>query len=171
VQVSVRARDAHSLADVLAHPAGIVGDHGARPTPPALPLYLYVGTVSGGQAGGHLALHVTAGNARALRSLVGQSPDQTFTYDGSTIFLLWQGKVPTVVDASQLKAGDRITIRIRAPKNASLATIESTAAAHVGDHEPAAKAETVEGRIHRLEAKVARLRHELRHARRHARRR
>ena len=165
VQVNVRAKDAKSLADVLATPVGIVGDHGTKPTPPSQPLYLYVGTVAGAQSGGHIALHVTAGNAHALRSLVGQSADQTFTYDASTIFLLWQGKVPTVIDASQLKAGDRITIRIRAAKDASLSTIESTAAAHVGDHEPGASV-SKDDRIQKLEAKVAKLRHALRHARR-----
>ena len=137
VQLSVRAKDAKSLADVLATPAGIVGDHGTRPNTPASLLYRYVGTVAGPQAGGHIALHVTAGNAHALRSLVGQSADQTFTYGDSTIFLLWQGKVPTVIDASQLKAGDRITVRIRAAHDSTLAQLESTPAVHVGDHEPA----------------------------------
>ena len=39
----------------------------------ASPLFLYVGTVAGGQAGGHIALHVTGGNWRALRSMLGQS--------------------------------------------------------------------------------------------------
>ncbi len=167
VQLNVRAKDAKSLADVLATPVGILGDHGTRPNRPATPLYLYVGSVAGPQTGGHIALHVTAGNARALHSLVGASADQSFTYGDSTIFLLWQGKVPTVIDASQLKAGDRITIRIRAAKGASLATIESTAAAHVGDHETAAKTATVEDRIHLLKAKVTKLRHALKHARRH----
>jgi hypothetical protein len=170
VQVNVRARDAKSLADVLATPVGTVGDKGTKPNPPSLPLYLYVGTVAGPQGGGHVALHVTAGNARALRSLVGQSADQSFSYGDSTIFLLWQGKVPTVIDPSQLKAGDRITVRIRAAKDAPLSTIEGTAAAHVGDHEPAAKATTVEDRIHLLKAKVAKLRHQLKHARKHAHR-
>jgi hypothetical protein len=136
VQVNVRAERGSSLAEIEAHPAGIVGDHANKPKPPKQPLYLYVGTVAGPQAGGHIALHVTAGNHRALRSLLGQSADQMFTYDDGTIFLLWQGKVPTVIDASKLKAGDRITVRIRAPRGATLAQVEATAANHVGDHEP-----------------------------------
>ena len=106
--------------------SAIVGDHVNEPNPPKLPLYLYVGTVDGPQSGGHIALHVKAGNVRALRTLVGQSADQTFSYGDDTIFLLWQGKVPTVIDPSQLKAGDRITIRIRAPFRSSLSQIEST---------------------------------------------
>jgi len=135
VNVNVRGKADASLADLEANPAGIVGDRDSKPTG-GQPLFLYVGTVAGAQSGGHLALHVRAGNRRALRSLLGQSADQTFTYDDGTIFLLWQGKVPTVIDASQLKAGDRITVRIRAPRTSTLAQIEATAANHVGDHEP-----------------------------------
>jgi hypothetical protein len=135
VQVNVRAPKGSSLAEIAASPATIVGDH-LKPGHPTLPLFLYVGTVAGPQSGGHIALHVTAGNRLALRSVLGQSPDQTFTYDDGTIFLLWQGKVPSVIDASQLKAGDRITIRIRAPRRSTLAQVEATAANHVGDHEP-----------------------------------
>jgi hypothetical protein len=137
VQVNVRAKAGSSLAELLATPAGVVGDHGANPGKAGKPLFLYRGTVDGGQSGGHIVLHVKGGNARALRSLLGQSSDQTFTYDEDTIFLLWHGKVPSVIAASQLKAGDRITIRIRAPRLSSLAQIEATPARHVGDHEPA----------------------------------
>ena len=137
VQVNVRAKFGSSLADVEATAAGIVGDHGSAPGKAGKPLWLYVGTVDGPQTGGHILLHVKGGNARALRTLLGQSSDQTFTYDDNTVFLLWQGKVPTVIAASQLKAGDRITVRIRAPRLSTLAQIEATPARHVGDHEPA----------------------------------
>jgi len=136
VTVRVRAAAGSSLTAIEATPAGIVSDQGANPVTPGKPLWLYVGTVTGAQSGGHIALHVSGGNHRALRSVLGLSADQTFTYDAGTIFLLWQGKVPTVIDASQLKAGDRITIRIRAPRLDTLAQIEATPAAHVGDHEP-----------------------------------
>jgi hypothetical protein len=135
VQVDVRAPSNSTLAQIVATQAGLVGDHIKAPHA-ALPLWLYVGTVAGPQSGGHIALHVTAGNRRALRSLLGQSVDQTFTYGDDTIFLLWQGKVPSVIDASQLKAGDRITVRIRAPFHSALAQVEATPANHVGDHEP-----------------------------------
>ena len=69
---------------------------------------------------------------------VGQSSDQTFTYDDNTIFLLWQGKVPSVIDTSKLAIGDRVVIRVRAEAKSSLADVEATAANHVGDKEPAA---------------------------------
>jgi hypothetical protein len=136
VQVSVRAKAGASLSDIEATAAALVGDHGTNSGGNGRALFLYVGTVAGGQAGGHIALHVTGGNWRGLRSMLGQSLDETFTYDDGTIFLLWQGQVPTVIDPSQLKAGDRITIRVRATRNATLQQVEAIAAAHVGDHEP-----------------------------------
>lgn len=135
VTVRVRAPQDASLSDIEGTSAVVVSDQGTKPDPTD-PLYLYVGTVSGAQDGGHVALHVTAGNRRGLKSLLGQSADQTFSYDENTIFLLWQHRVPTVIDASQLKAGDRITVRIRAARDASLSDVESTPAVHIGDHEP-----------------------------------
>jgi hypothetical protein len=137
VNVNIRARRGTDLAHLTATPAGTIGDRATKPTPPQYPLYLFRGTVDGPQSGGHVVLHVRGGNRRALRLLIGQSRDQTFTYGTSTIFLLWQGKVPTVIDASQLKAGDLITVRIRAPRLSTLAQVEATPAVHVGDHEPA----------------------------------
>jgi len=71
--------------------------------------------------------------------LIGQSADQTFTVGGETIFLLWQGKVPTVIDSSKLVVGDKIVVRIQADKGSSLSQVEATAATHVGDREPASK--------------------------------
>ena len=136
VVVNVRAHAGATLAELLATPIATIGDHGARNGHASQPLFLYVGNVAGGQSGGHIALHVTSGNWRGLRTMLGQSVDQTFTYDGGTIFLLWQGRVPTVIDPSQLKAGDRITVRVRAPRDATLAQVEATPANHVGDHEP-----------------------------------
>jgi len=135
VTVNVRAPRGSSLTQLLSTAAGTVSQHAA---PGAhLPLWLYVGTVSGPQAGGKVNLSVTGGDRRALRSLVGQPSSQSFAYDDGTIFLLWQGKVPTVIDPSQLKAGDRITVRVRAAAGSSIAQIEATPARHVGDHEPA----------------------------------
>lgn len=136
VQVTLRSQGS-SLQDIVSTPVSIVADRGSNPAKASHPLFLFRGTVSGPQSGGHIALHVTGGNALALKRLVGQSADQTFTYDDSTIFLLWQGKKPTVIDASKLQSGDRITVRIRAAHNSTLAQVESTPAAHVGDHEPA----------------------------------
>jgi hypothetical protein len=134
VTLRIRAAFGASLAEIEGTPAAILADH-ARPGA-GRPLWLFVGTVTGPQSGGHIALHVASGNWKALQAMLGQSLDQSFTYGNGTIFLLWQGRVPTVIDASQLRAGDRITIRIRAPRNSTLAQVEATPANHVGDHEP-----------------------------------
>jgi hypothetical protein len=134
VNVRVRAPRGSSLQEIENQPAATVADraapHGGRP------LWLFEGTVPGPQSGGRIALHVDSGNWKALHAMLGQPLDQSFAYDDGTIFLLWQGKVPTVIDASHLQAGDRITVRIRAPRSASLAQVEAIPAARVGDHEP-----------------------------------
>src|SRR5262249_41687171 len=131
VTVNVRAPFGAPLAQIGSTPAGIVSQHVAPGA--ALPLFLFVGTVNGPQSGGKVPLDVNRGNHNALHLLVGQSTTQSFSYDAGTIFLLWQGRVPTVIDPSQLKAGDRITVRIRAPHNSALAQVVATPAKHVGD--------------------------------------
>jgi hypothetical protein len=137
VIVRIRAPGGSSLQEIESHPAAVVADHGKNAHGAGKPLWLFVGTVAGPQSGGHIALHVTSGNWRGLKTMLGQANlDQTFTYDTGTIFLLWQGRVPTVIDPSQLKAGDRITVRVRAPRASTLAQVEATPAARVGDHEP-----------------------------------
>jgi hypothetical protein len=140
VTVRIRAPRGSTLQTIDATPANAVAQH-AAPTG-GRALWLFVGTVGGPQSGGHVALHVTSGNWKALQAMLGQSLDQSFAYGDGTIFLLWQGRVPTVIGPSQLRAGDRITIRIRAPRTATLAEVEATPAAHVGDHEPGSPDQT-----------------------------
>jgi hypothetical protein len=139
VWVHVRAPRNTSLADLEKIAAGIVGDHGTQLFQPSKPLYLFRGRLAA-VGNGTVTVNVTGGNHRAMRLLLGAGASQTFTYGDSTIFLLWQGKVPTVIDASKLVVGDRIVVRIRAAAGSSLAQVGSTAANHVGDREPAAKA-------------------------------
>ena len=136
VRVNVRDARNATLADIEQHAAGIVGDRGTQLFPPTQPLFLYRGTLTS-VATTSVAVHVTGGNARGMRLLLGQAADQSFAFGPETIFLLWQGKVPTVISASQLKVGDRIVVRVRAAKGSSLAQIESTPAKHIGDREPA----------------------------------
>ena len=139
VWVHVRAPRGSSLADIEHTAAGLVGDHGTQLFKPDKPLYLFRGRLSSVSTTGQLTVTVTGGNARAMRLLIGQSQSQIFTTGGDTIFLLWQGKVPTVIDASKLVVGDRIVVRIRAAAHSSLAQVEAAAANHVGDREPASK--------------------------------
>jgi|SRR5580765_637344 len=135
LRVAIRAPRGSSLQQLESTPAATVADRAAPHG--GLPVWMFAGSVAGPQSGGHVALHVEGGNWKALEAMLGQPLDQSFAYDDGTIFLLWQGSVPTVIDPSQLRAGDRVTIRVRAPRSASLAQVEATPAAHVGDHEPA----------------------------------
>jgi len=136
VWIHVRDAAGAPLAHIEAQNAGLVGDHGNQLNPPNLPLYLFRGTLTA-TGTNSVTLNIQGGNPRATRLLIGQDKSQTFTTDDSTIFLLWQGKVPTVISLDQLKPGDNILIRIRAKNHSNLTQVESTPAIHVGDREPA----------------------------------
>jgi hypothetical protein len=136
VRVNVRTQRGADLATIEHQAAGIVGDHGTSLFKPNMPLYLFRGTLSS-VGTSTVNVHVTGGNRRALRTLIGSSADQSFTFGDDTIFLLWQGKVPTVIDPTKLVVGDRIVVRVRAKAGSSLSQVESTAANHIGDREPA----------------------------------
>jgi hypothetical protein len=136
VRVNIRAQRGSSLSDLEQTAAGLVGDHGTQLFRPDHPLYLFRGKLAS-VGDGTVTVDVTGGNHRALRLLVGSSRTQTFATGDDTIFLLWQGKVPTVIDASKLVVGDRIVVRVRASAGSSLSEVESSPARHVGDREPA----------------------------------
>jgi hypothetical protein len=130
----IRAPRGSSLGQVEATPASVVSDHGPNPRRPAKPLWLFKGTLNAAAAGGRLNIHVLDGNYRALKAMLGQGQDQAFAYSRRTIFIRWQGRVPTLISPSQLTVGDRINIRIRARGHASLGEVESTPANHVAAH-------------------------------------
>jgi hypothetical protein len=138
VWVHVRAPRGSNLAAIEQADAGLVGDHGTQLYKADKPLYLFRGTLTA-VGNGTVTVSVSGGDKRALHLLLGAGTSQTFAYGDDTIFLLWQGKVPTVIDASKLVIGDKIVVRVRAAAKSSLAQVESTAAAHIGDREPASK--------------------------------
>lgn len=135
VAVNVRAERDASLDAIKGTPAGTVADHGQTLTRPDQPLYLFRGTFVS-TAGGKVTIDVKGGNRHALRLMIGQPAEQSFTTGPETVFLHWAHRIPTVIDASGLKAGDRIVIRIRADHGATLAQVEATAAKRVADREP-----------------------------------
>jgi hypothetical protein len=138
VRVNVRDQRGATLAALEAKDASLVGDHGTHLYKPSLKLYLFRGTIASvDSTGSSVTVNVTAGNRAAERLMLGQPSTQTFTTGGSTIFLLWQGKVPTVISSSQLTVGDTVVIRDRATRGSTLAQVEASAARHVGEHEPA----------------------------------
>ena len=86
-----------------------------------------------------IAVDVKGGNHAALRKLIGQSDDRNFAVGDNTQYLRWTHGVPTVVTESNLLAGDRVTVRVRADRRASLAQIEATAARQVADQGPSGR--------------------------------
>ncbi|HET7568428.1 MAG TPA: hypothetical protein VFJ91_10580 [Gaiellaceae bacterium] len=136
VRINLRAPRRASLAELEQIASPLVGDHGTTLYVPTQPLYLFRGTLTSVGASS-VTLDVRGGNARAMRLLIGQSASQTFATGDQTIFLLWQGKVPTVISPSQLRVGDRVVVRIRADRGSTLSQVESSPAVHVGDREPA----------------------------------
>jgi hypothetical protein len=138
VTVNVRADRGASFEEIAATAAAIVGDHGVNPAKPSQPLYLFRGTFVAGEPG-KVTIDVKGGNRRALHLLIGQSTRQTFATGDETVFLYWSHRVPTVVDASSLKVGDRIVVRIRAAGGSSLSTVVATPAKRVADREPKAQ--------------------------------
>lgn len=136
VRVGVRAPRGSSLATIESTSASLVGDHGTQLTRPDQPDYLFRGTVAA-VGSSTLSVGVRGGNRRALRLLLGSSRTQTFAVGGSTIYLLWAAKVPTVIDRSDLKIGDKVVIHVRAKAGSTLGQVTATPAAKVAEHEPA----------------------------------
>lgn len=136
VSVKVRAPRNASLAQIEAAAASRVADRGPTPGHALRPLWLLIGTLNAPAANGRLSIHVQSGNWLGLRKMLGQPLDETFSYGRRTVFILWQGGVPTVISPSQLRVGDRISIRVRAPRSYSLQQAEQVPAGHIGDHEP-----------------------------------
>jgi hypothetical protein len=137
VRVNIRAPRGASLQEIVQKAPGIVGDHVTRPERPDKPLFLFRGTLTA-VGTSSVTVDVRGGNRHALRLMIGQPPQQAFTFDSNTIILLWQGKVPTVISPSQLKVGDRFVVRVRADRGSTLAQVEATPAVRLADREPGA---------------------------------
>jgi hypothetical protein len=136
VSVHVRGAREASLAQIEATAAARVADRGPSPGHAGRPLWLFIGTLDAPAAGGKVTIHVQSGNWLALRKMLGQPLDESFSYGNRTIFILWRSGVPTVISPGQLRVGDRISIRIRAPRVYSLQQAEQVPVTHIGDHEP-----------------------------------
>jgi hypothetical protein len=136
VRVNVRAPRGASLDAIEGTAAALIGDHGTELNRPDQPDFLFRGKVTA-VGSSSVTVDVAGGNRRALRLLIGQSTTQEFKVGESTIFLRWQGRVPTVISLSDLKSGDRVAVHVRAAAGSSLSQVESTAAAKVAEHEPA----------------------------------
>jgi hypothetical protein len=138
VRVNVRAHRGASISEIVQKAPGIVGDHVTEPQRPDKPLFLFRGKLTA-VGSSSVTVDVTGGNRRALHLMIGQPASQTFAFDSNTIVLHWQGKVPTVIGASQLEVGERIVVRVRADKGSTLAQVEATPAKRLAEREPAEK--------------------------------
>jgi hypothetical protein len=139
VRVNVRAPRGSSLETIESTNAGLIGDRGTQLNRPDQPDYLFRGKVSA-VGSSSVTIDVRGGNRRALRLLIGSNRTQTFAVGDSTIYLRWQGKVPTVTELADLKAGDKVAIHVRAKAGSTLAQVEAAPAAKVALHEPAKQA-------------------------------
>ena len=83
-----------------------------------------------------LFVDVKGGNRPALKKLLGQGHTQQFAVDSNTQYIRWTHGVPTVVPESNLVAGDRVTVNVRAARSDSLAQIEATPSWRVADRGP-----------------------------------
>jgi hypothetical protein len=138
VVVHVRAQRSASLAEVEATAAGVVADRGPNPGHPNRPLFLFRGKLTA-VGSNSVTVDIRGGNHRALRLLIGQPATETFAFDQNTEFLLWKGRLPSVITPSMLTVGDRATVRVRAAPGSNLSGIASTPAARIAEHEPAAQ--------------------------------
>ena len=135
VTVHVVAQRDTPLVQLETTPAKVVADRGQNPGKPHQALWLFRGTLNSATTS-TVSIKVFDGNHRALRSMLGAAVDQTFAFDTHTVFLSWQGRVPSVIAPAVLQAGDRITVRVRAPRGSTLAQVEATAANRIAQHEP-----------------------------------
>ncbi len=139
VTVNVRSDRRADIGTITKQPAASVADRGQTLNKPSKPLYLFRGTFVSA-ADGKVTIIVKGGNRHALKLMIGQaSAEQTFTTGPETMFLHWERRIPTVVDATKMKVGDRIVIRVRADRGSTLAQVEATPAKRVADREPKAQ--------------------------------
>ncbi len=81
-----------------------------------------------------LSVDVKGGNRPALHKMLGAATRQSFTVGPNTVYLKWTNGIPALAKQSDLAAGDRLTIRVRAPRKATLAEITAQPAIVVAAH-------------------------------------
>jgi hypothetical protein len=133
VSVTIRAPQGSKWADLALIAASRVVDTAGKQSGA---VFIFRGTATPG-ASGAITLHVTDGNYRALKLLLGQSQDETFATDVHTKFVRWNNKKSSVITFGDIKPNDVVTIRIRIAGSSSLADVLARPAALVVDREPA----------------------------------
>src|SRR4051812_10827639 len=88
-------------------------------------LYQFRGDVLSASASS-LQISITGGNHLALKTLIGQSQNETFALGAKSEILIWSNGVPHVGSAAELKPGDNVTVNVRAKGGLSLAELLAT---------------------------------------------
>lgn len=84
----------------------------------------YKGTVTAVDvAVGKIAMNVEGGNRIALKSLIGQPAAETFTVGPATQYIGWVAGVPGVYNISLVQPGNKVVVKVKAPRNSALSTI------------------------------------------------
>ncbi len=133
VTVTIKAPQGSKWADLAAIAATKVVDSAGRQSGA---VFVFRGKATPG-ANGAIALHVTDGNYRALKLMLGASQDETFVTDVHSKLVRWNNKKSSVIQFADIKAGDEVTIRIRIAGTSTLAQVLAVPAALVVDREPA----------------------------------
>ncbi len=115
-----------ALAALAAATTAAAGDsHGKT-------LFRYVGQLKS-TSGTSVTVTIQNGNRLALRSLVGQSQEQTFVTDDKTVFLKWENGIPKQIGIEDLAVNDYVAVNVRSARDSSLDEIKGTPAASIGD--------------------------------------
>ena len=81
-----------------------------------------------------LVVNVTGGSRPALKAALGATQPLTFATGGQTKWTLYDAGKPVLGASKDVAAGDPVTVRVRAPRSASLADILARQASFVGDY-------------------------------------
>jgi hypothetical protein len=137
VHLRIRARYHATLANLVARPVRIANDFAAAQRVTGKHFVFEGKAVAIDTTAMTITIDVKHGSYAALNALLGQSATQTFHYDPATLFISWTGRTPHSYLATQIKPGDRITLRTRAGGRTPLAALLAAPLWKVNDREPA----------------------------------
>jgi hypothetical protein len=147
VHLRIRARAHATLANLVARPVRIVNDFAAAQRVTGRHFVFEGKAVAIDTTAMTITIDVKHGSYAALNALLGQSATQTFHYDPATLFISWTGRTPHAYLATQIKPGDRITLRTRAGGKTPLATLLAAPLWKVNDREPASSLAAAGGNL------------------------
>ena len=135
VRVAVRAAAGATVPTVEQTAARQVADVTVSATHPAGTRdYLFIGRVTADPSSSAVSVRVKTGDRRALRKLLGHDRTVSFTFDASTIFARWSGRVPSTITASDLHAGDWVWVHVWVTPSTTVDGLLATPAFRIAQH-------------------------------------